>query len=291
MTHLEPIYDRDGITLYQGDCTAILPLLDGADHILTDPPYARDVYARLRGPKTHAGSGTPARLGTDERAHFKFGPNRPGYHGFAGGSALKQMAAGFIGSVDDLIAPCSVEFARLCARWCVVFSDAESTHLWRSDLEAAGMRYVRTGAWVKDDPMPQFSGDRPAVGFEPCTITHAQGPMRWNGGGHAAVWRHGTVKGNARERSDHPCPKPLSLMLELVSLFTDPGDLVLDPFMGSGTTGVACAMLGRRFIGIELSEEYAAIAARRIEAAPVPLTGFTEALAGAVGQGRLALTE
>ena len=63
---------------------------------------------------------------------------------------------------------------------------------------------------------------------------------------------------------DHPSPKPISYMLKLVERVTEQGDLVLDPFCGSGTTGVACMMLGRRFLGIELDEGYAAMARRRI---------------------------
>ena len=54
----------------------------------------------------------------------------------------------------------------------------------------------------------------------------------------------------------HPTEKPVSLMTELVELYTNPGELVLDPFMGSGTTGVACARLGRRLIGIERERPY-----------------------------------
>ena len=64
--------------------------------------------------------------------------------------------------------------------------------------------------------------------------------------------------------ADHPTQKPRSLMTELVSLTTG---AVLDPFMGSGTTGVACANLGRKFIGIEIEEKYFDIACERITAA------------------------
>ena len=56
-------------------------------------------------------------------------------------------------------------------------------------------------------------------------------------------------------------------MRELVMLFTNQGDTVLDPFLGSGTTGVACAKLGRSFIGIEMEEKYFDIACKRIEQA------------------------
>ena len=66
---------------------------------------------------------------------------------------------------------------------------------------------------------------------------------------------------------DHPCPKPVKVMRWLVAEATEPGETVVDPFMGSGTTGIACAQLGRRFIGIEIEPKYFEIALRRIEEA------------------------
>ena len=66
---------------------------------------------------------------------------------------------------------------------------------------------------------------------------------------------------------DHPCPKPVKLAEWLVEILSDPGDVILDPFMGSGTTGVACLNTGRRFIGIELDPGYFDIARQRLEAA------------------------
>lgn len=69
----------------------------------------------------------------------------------------------------------------------------------------------------------------------------------------------------AGDMPDHPSPKPVDFMYKLVGRLTDEGETVLDPFLGSGTTGVACANLGRRFIGVELHEPYFDIACRRIE--------------------------
>src|SRR6185295_3098316 len=102
--------------------------------------------------------------------------------------------------------------------------------------------------WAKDNPMPQISADRPGQAFELCTIAHARprGRMRWNGGGRGGRWDHPTCQGP--DRPEHPSPKPLDLMLEQVADFTDPGELVLDVFAGSGTTGVACLRLDRRVI-------------------------------------------
>lgn len=69
------------------------------------------------------------------------------------------------------------------------------------------------------------------------------------------------------ETREHPTQKPLGLMLWCIETYTHPGDLVFDPFMGSGTTGVACMQLGRNFIGCERNPAYFEIAKARIEAA------------------------
>lgn len=65
----------------------------------------------------------------------------------------------------------------------------------------------------------------------------------------------------------HPTTKPLELMKDLIYFYSNEGDLVCDPFMGSGTTGVACKELGRNFIGVELDEQYFNIAVNRIKSA------------------------
>jgi DNA modification methylase len=85
----------------------------------------------------------------------------------------------------------------------------------------------------------------------------------WNG-----VIREGEESNsNGRNPKLHPNQKPLKMMIYCVLRITQPGDLVLDPFMGSGTTGVACVRTGRRFIGIEIDPTYFAIAQRRIREA------------------------
>jgi len=67
------------------------------------------------------------------------------------------------------------------------------------------------------------------------------------------------------EKNGHPCPKPIKLMKWLVDRASVPGETILDPFMGSGTTGVAAVTIGRKFIGIEIEPQYFDIALRRIE--------------------------
>ena len=74
---------------------------------------------------------------------------------------------------------------------------------------------------------------------------------------------------------EHPTPKPTELMSRCIVNSTNQGATVLDPFMGSGTTGVAALQQGRRFIGVEICEKYFDIARRRIEAADCQLNMFT----------------
>ena len=80
-----------------------------------------------------------------------------------------------------------------------------------------------------------------------------------------------TPKPSKREKTlgtnnnNHPTIKPIKLMSYLITLFTREGDYVLDPFMGSGTTGLACKLLNRNFIGIDFTEEYYNIAEERLQ--------------------------
>lgn len=81
------------------------------------------------------------------------------------------------------------------------------------------------------------------------------------------VQQDGTItEGKPQVRkNNHPTVKPIKLMSYLITLFTREGDYVLDPFMGSGTTGLACKLLNREFIGIDFTEEYVEIAKERLE--------------------------
>ena len=69
----------------------------------------------------------------------------------------------------------------------------------------------------------------------------------------------------SKEKPNHPSPKPIEYMKKLVYRISEKDDTILDPFMGSGTTGVACVQTGRNFIGIEIDPTYFAIAEKRIK--------------------------
>ena len=83
--------------------------------------------------------------------------------------------------------------------------------------------------------------------------------MNWQGGGHRAVWTC-----QREQRPIHPAQKPIRLIKRLVALFAKENDLILDPFMGSGTTLRAAKDVGCRAIGIETDERYCQLAADRI---------------------------
>lgn len=101
---------------------------------------------------------------------------------------------------------------------------------------------------------------------------------RLNGSRDSAVLTHWVTPDESKE---HPSAKPVSLMGYLLNKLTPEGATVLDPFMGSGTTGIACIRTGRKFIGIEISEDYFNVARKRLEAElSQPMLPMTEKAAG-----------
>lgn len=239
---MQPYYSHAGIEIYHGDCREVLPTIDGIDHVLTDPPYAAQAMKNARSAET-------------------IKKRRDG----------QQYDFGYIALGDEMRRVVAAEVGRLATRWVLVWTDIESAHKWRADLETAALRYVRTGIWAREHSTPQFSGDRPAQGVEACVIAHgAATRLRWNGGGRPATWI-GPIVNAADASRIHKSPKPLWLMLAQMQDFTNVGDTVLDPFMGSGTTLVAAKRLRRLAIGIELNERYCELAAERLRQDALPL--------------------
>jgi site-specific DNA-methyltransferase (adenine-specific) len=82
-----------------------------------------------------------------------------------------------------------------------------------------------------------------------------------------SVWSIPSTPKREKLEGSHPTQKPLELLRRLVAMCTNEGDTVLDPFCGSGTTGVACVLLGRNFIGIDLDESYLELSEKRMKMA------------------------
>jgi DNA modification methylase len=84
------------------------------------------------------------------------------------------------------------------------------------------------------------------------------------------TWYVARVCGTFKERTDHPCQMPEAVLERIIAVSSNPGDLVLDPFAGSGTTLAAAKRLGRHYLGIELSAEYAERVRQRLDAIEAP---------------------
>lgn len=222
--------------LWLGDCRDILPTLPKVDHVITDPPYEQLMH--------------------DLHASTKLRRND-------GGAERKELTFEGI----DAIRPEFVEWVKSANQgWLLAFCNVEGVWHWRSELVRQNLKFKTTCIWVKPDATPKLNGQGPALAYECITTTWCgQGHARWNAGGKRGVYTFPT--NNDERTGQHPTEKPRRLMSALVKDFTNEGQLICDPFMGSGTTGVASVQLGREFVGIERDPAFFRLACRRIEEA------------------------
>lgn len=157
--------------------------------------------------------------------------------------------------------------ARITKGWIILFAGERQLETWAQALELAGARVIRFGIAQRTNPKPQLSGDRPGQGVDHLVVAHAgDGRMRWNAGGKCGVWPSPAARWDSGGKQIHPTQKPESLMVKLIEDFTLPGELVFDPFFGSGTTAVACQKTQRRFVGFENDAAFYEIAKARVAA-------------------------
>lgn len=233
---------RQNYTLIHGNNRDHYDRLVPVQCVLTDPPYGDEVHLK-----------------------DKLGRKPDG--------EVDAMPVPFDQLDAEDVARLAVFLREHCRGWALVFSQTEQINFWREQMEGLSLdasgeklvRYNRPMVWIKPDAKPNFRGHGPGTGFETIQAYWCGGgPQSWNGGGQVGVFYHPRgrrVEGELK----HPTAKPVSLMKELVRLFTNPGDIIFDPFMGCGSTGIAAIELGRRFIGIEKDETYFNEAARRME--------------------------
>jgi site-specific DNA-methyltransferase (adenine-specific) len=225
----------DGVELWLGDCLEVLPTLGSVDHVIGDPPYEDEL---------HAAVGKINRIRNDGR-------RVPDDLTFVGVNSVRS----------DIANAC----VKASAGWLILFTLAEGVRAWRDDIQAAGGKWDTTLAWIKPDASPRFNGQGAARGFENAvTAWCGKGYRSWNGGGKRGIYTHLV---NYQRQGEHPTEKPVPLMTEIVLDFTKPRQLICDPFMGSGTTGIAAVRCGRRIVGIEQNEKWFDLSRRRIEAA------------------------
>ena len=244
MSRIEQL--AEGVRLICGDCVEILPTLGSVSHVITDPPYEQlmqDLHGSVKLRRTDGGS--------------------------------ERKTLDFCG-INEIREPVIRSIKQINEGWLLAFCNVEGVWHWREALIAGGLKFKTTCIWVKPDATPKLNGQGPALAYECITTTWCgKGHARWNGGGKRGVFSH--LTNNAERTGLHPTEKPVSLMRELVTLFSNPGELVCDPFMGSGTTGVAAVRAGRSFVGIEKNPVYFEIALSRIQKALNAPDMFVEA--------------
>lgn len=231
---MNPYYQDDLVTLYHGDCREFLPLRGdrSVKCVITDPPYSDKTHESTRTNNTANG--------------------RRGNRVLSGSFGFDHVS---LAEVSTLLS----DLGRLTQGW--VIANLDYKHAF--PLEAApppGLRLLRIGMWVKTNPNPQISGDRPAQGWESIGYFHRDGLRpSWTGGGKAGNFILPSSQGQG-----HPTSKPLPMVSQFVRWFSQPGDLILDPYAGSGTTLLAAKNEGRLALGCEINEAYCELAAKRL---------------------------
>ena len=241
---MKPYFETELGKLYHGDCLEIMPGLKpkSIDLLVTDPPYGLN---------------------------------------YNNGDLASQWEAVFGGKLEK-IKPNPIE------------NDGEEAHIIFRGMLKEGKRILKKGACCcccccGGGPKPLFARwtlwmDE-AIGFKQAVVWDKMGlgmgmhyrrnyefvliaqngspAHRWNGGNNTPnVWRIGKIIPSEKQ---HPTQKPVGLNIKIIEIHSDPLDLVLEPFAGHGSALVACERLNRQWIGIEISEKYCEIAAKRIE--------------------------
>ena len=165
----------------------------------------------------------------------------------------KQMADVVDFEIKDIVS----EFARITKGSVYVFCGTEQVSELRAEMIKAGMS-TRLVIWNKTNPSP-MNGQHIWLSSVECCVFGKFPKATFNEHCKGSVLNFPSGRGKV-----HPTEKPLKLFEYLVTVSSNEGDMVLDPFMGSGTTGVAAKNTNRKFIGIELDEKYFEIAKERI---------------------------
>lgn len=238
--------NRGDIHLINGDCLVSMKGIadESVDLLLTDPPYNLGLF--MQGRATNLKS------------------MRENYFGAAGWDNLS--AEDWVEVIDEFLG----EAARVVRRGgsLVVFMAVIKLETLIGLAQKHGFYYKTTGAWHKLNPMPR-NMNLHFINSTESWVYFVNGAKTgtFNNGNRALhdFFETSVTPKSEKEYGKHPTQKPTKLMDYFVSTLTNQGDIVLDPFMGSGSTGASAKGMGRKFIGIEIDENYFDIAVHRLE--------------------------
>ena len=175
-------------------------------------------------------------------------------------SGLRKLDRGNADACEIDLAKMVFESVRVCHGSQYIFCGTEQISTIVTLFKSYGLT-TRVGAWEKTNPSPMNGTRLWLSGLEFCVFARKSNST-FNEHCKKALWQAPSGRSKI-----HPTQKPVALMERLITASTNPGETVLDFTMGSGTTGVAAANTGRRFIGIEMDAEYFAIGKTRIQKA------------------------
>ena len=256
---VQPFYQRDRYTLYQGDCLEILPTLaaDSVDLIFADPPY----NLSNNGFTCHGGRAVSVNKGDWDRSNgiqqdFEFHKAwiqecrrilKPSGTIWISGTYHNIYACGFALQCLDFHVLNDICWYKPNASpnlSCRFFTASHETLLWarksKKGKHTFNYEAMKTGVFPRD-------------------------PLKLSGRQMRSVWSIPTPPASEKLKGKHPTQKPLDLLDRILLASTNPGDLVLDPFAGSATTGLSALRHDRVFIGLEKEADYLQLAIDRLE--------------------------
>ena len=145
-----------------------------------------------------------------------------------------------------------------------MFTAREHSGFFVRQAIARGFMYRNQLIMVKTNPLPSMSKSNWRSAFEICLYV-SKGKPRTFSFVSQQLCKNVYSYANGAKKSKHPTEKPLAFIRQIVEVSSNPGDRVLDPFMGSGTTAVGCKELGRQYLGFDTSVEYVKMARERLK--------------------------
>jgi site-specific DNA-methyltransferase (adenine-specific) len=232
-----PYYEHAGITIFCADCRDMLPSLE-VDVVITDPPYSA---------RTHTGHNASA----------------SGHRGFGRDGSIRASLGYEPWTERDV-----EQYAALVTSvpgWIVTMTDHVLAPVIASAFERHGRYVFAPLPFIAPGSRVRLSGDGPSSWTIWIVVARTATQVRWG------TLPGGYVAGEGWREREHMGGKPTALLRAIVSDYSRAGDIVLDPFMGGGSTLVAAKQLGRKAIGIEIDESCCERAARRLAQEVLPL--------------------
>ena len=250
---MKPFYEDDSATIHHGDCLDIKPTNQKPKLILTDPPYATGKIQSRLGGESYEDKESAEQVS----------------------AKIETVCENWFGADTTLAVICDYRLAySLVARLTKFGLVLRGEIIW-----SFGLGNPRTSWWAnKHNHILTFTENETSGIFNeehvPRTDRVAESKGYPSDKSVGSVWDY-TFSNSDSERVKYPNQKPLKILNPFVQVHSNIGDLVFDPFMGSGSTGVSACNQFRRFIGCDLKQEACEIAVRRFAEPVLPLYGET----------------